>query len=372
MSKIFLVCTGLGIVERGFESYIYSLATKLAESKFDFLLFSSNKLNSTDTFWKKIPAVSRKNKMFNFFFGYNITSEIELITFFFPLCIHILKKKPSVIYLGEYNLYCYLFKFRSFFKLNFALTLYTGGQVVPGIFDKKKDFVHHVTNIYIDTLRQNGFPDDHQFLIPHFVSNNFKVNDSFVESLRTKISPKKIILSVGIIDRDIKRMDLLIRILANAKDTFFPIILGEASEQTKNIIEEANFLFGDNQFIITKVNRNELANYYKAADAFVLLSPKESFGLVYLEALEAGLPVIACDFQESRFVLMDSVKYISDDQLLQLPTYLKTIIESNNIDEAKKRNEFVLDNYSWKKLKPAYLNMFNIISKGFPSVKENN
>lgn len=368
MAKIFLVCTGLGVVQRGFESYIYSLATKLKENKFEFILYSGGKLDPKELFWKKITSIDRKNRVTNLLFGASMASEIELLTFFFSLCIQIFIKKPSVVYLGEYKLYCYLFKFRTAFKLKYSLALYTGGQVIPGIFDINKDFVHHITDVYIDTLIQNGFPRSRQFLLPHFLSTNGLADENFIKQLKSKAYPKKIILSVGIVDRDIKRMDLLIQTLAKDKEIFFPILLGETSVQTKSIIEYASNLFGINQFIISKVNRGELVNYYKAADAFVLLSPKESFGLAYLEALEVGLPVIACDFYESKSVLKDSVTYITEGQIAELSSILKEIIESNNDDEASKRKAFVSNNYTWSILKPAYIDMFNKISNNHLNV----
>lgn len=363
MPKIYLVCTGLGVVQRGFESYMYSLATKLKEAKFDFILFSGGKPDQEISFWKRIASIHRKNKVVNLIFGSRIASEIELTTFFFSLCFQIFRNQPSVIYLGEYKLYCYLFKLRAAFRLKYSLTLYTGGQVIPGIFDINKDFVHHVTDIYVNELCKNGFPKNRQFLLPHFISEYSKIDSNLIKAVREKAYPKKIILSVGLIDKDIKRMNLLISVLASYKEMFFPIILGEATNQTDAIVAEAINAFGDDKFIIKTVPRQDLMSYYYAADAFVLLSPKESFGLVYLEALEAGLPVIACDFHESRFVLRENVRYIVYDRLAELPEILNEIIETNNETLKADRKKFVTNNYTWKVLKQAYLEMFDKISR---------
>jgi phosphatidyl-myo-inositol dimannoside synthase len=49
----------------------------------------------------------------------------------------------------------------------------------------------------------------------------------------------------------------------------------------------------DRVSLVGHVADRELADEYASADAFVLPSTKEGFGLVYLEAMSAGLPIIA-------------------------------------------------------------------------------
>lgn len=40
------------------------------------------------------------------------------------------------------------------------------------------------------------------------------------------------------------------------------------------------------------LDRNELLNVYRSSDIFIMISHKETFGLVYAEALSQGLPII--------------------------------------------------------------------------------
>ena len=47
----------------------------------------------------------------------------------------------------------------------------------------------------------------------------------------------------------------------------------------------------------------EMAGVYQAADAFSLASPDEAFGLVFLEAMASGLPVVANDGPRQRYVV---------------------------------------------------------------------
>ena len=57
------------------------------------------------------------------------------------------------------------------------------------------------------------------------------------------------------------------------------------------LVEEKNLT---NNFILTGyIEDKELTDHYLLADVFVMPSTQEGFGIVFLEALVCGLPVIA-------------------------------------------------------------------------------
>ena len=51
----------------------------------------------------------------------------------------------------------------------------------------------------------------------------------------------------------------------------------------------------DQVILLNEVGRDKLKDIYPQGDAFVLASKSETFGVVFIEAMATGLPVIATD-----------------------------------------------------------------------------
>lgn len=94
-----------------------------------------------------------------------------------------------------------------------------------------------------------------------------------------------------------KRMDLMIDCFYKAfqnDENVSLYVFGDGPERQRldNIIYKNDM--NDRVFLMGRKSRQEIADFYKNADAFVLLSKRETFGVAYVEAMAAGLPVIAC------------------------------------------------------------------------------
>lgn len=81
------------------------------------------------------------------------------------------------------------------------------------------------------------------------------------------------------------------------------------------------------------VSDKELQEHYAAADVFVAPSRFESFGLVLIEAMRHGTPVIACDVGGMREIIDDSVDgyLFKVGDIAQLASRLKLLVENRAI-----------------------------------------
>jgi glycosyltransferase involved in cell wall biosynthesis len=157
-------------------------------------------------------------------------------------------------------------------------------------------------------------------------------------------------------------------------------------EHSPEILELAEQSLGAGNFAAKSVRPDQVADYYRAADIFVLGSLKEGFGRVYLEALMHGLPTIGHRHPVIEYVLGD-VGIVADlekpgelaDALLRelqllgreqraMSKELETGINERVVDapsfslqapsSPQLRWESVRSRFSWDVLRPHYAEMF--------------
>lgn len=93
-----------------------------------------------------------------------------------------------------------------------------------------------------------------------------------------------------------KGMDLLIEAFNLGKDQLKDVELliggnGEEMNKLKSLISKYNL--NDSIFLLGELNREEVAINMEECDCFILASRFETFGIVYIEAMNYGKPVIA-------------------------------------------------------------------------------
>ncbi|OGZ08794.1 MAG: hypothetical protein A3D65_03285 [Candidatus Lloydbacteria bacterium RIFCSPHIGHO2_02_FULL_50_13] len=88
-----------------------------------------------------------------------------------------------------------------------------------------------------------------------------------------------------------KRIDILIRAMANMDDIELKIV-GEGSQRRELEKLVSDLRLGDKISFLGFIHNSEIGGHLMGADVFVLPSIADSFGIVFLEAMAKGLPVI--------------------------------------------------------------------------------
>ena len=129
---------------------------------------------------------------------------------------------------------------------------------------------------------------------------------------------RNVVLSVGRVE-PLKGFDILLTAMASLderSDTTVVIVGGDedSSPELERLQSLAETLELEDSVIFSRaVSQERLSMYYNAADVFVLPSYYESFGLVALEAMACGVPVIASRVSGPRsFVKSGVTGYLID------------------------------------------------------------
>ena len=154
---------------------------------------------------------------------------------------------------------------------------------------KNADRVVTVSNALAQNLKEN-------FGVDAVVINNIVDVAKFQY---VKREPKDVFtfISVGNLIQ-IKGFDLLIEAFADAfnddKSVSLKIVgAGTERERLQAIVNQYDM--SDRIILLNEVGRDKLKDIYQDGDAFVLASRSETFGVVFIEAMATGLPVIATD-----------------------------------------------------------------------------
>lgn len=210
-----------------------------------------------------------------------------------------------------------------------------------------------VSKSNLDKLRELNIKTPIKVIPNGFNSNLFKPMDK--EKCKEKLSlpkDKKIILTVGNL-LPIKGQKYLIEamkkiIVKHPKTMCYIVGGGPLKNKLQNQIEKLNL--DKNVKLVVKKPHSEIPKWMNAADIFVLPSIRESFGVVQLEAMACGKPVVATINGGSEEVIInDSLGFLvppRDPEELAKKINLALEKEWNNKKIVEHSAKFTWDNIS--------------------------
>lgn len=364
--RIAIVCAGMDRVKRGYEVYGRELFELLKDaSDFDlFLLKGSGPKQDNERIVFNLHRDSLLTRLICKLIGLQWRYYVEFATFASALAPRLALWRCDVFYALEAPIYKFLWRWRRRFGARFKLVHSTAGQLgeIPA---SRNDFLHHVTPAYQEQADRCGFLPENQFLIPHFIDTSLMQRTTDTEGLRRELGALPgvpVVLSVGHIDCEVKRMDYVVRECAALDRPVFAVLVGQQDAGSQRVRTLAEQCLGKHGFAIRTVSREELPRYYSLADVFVLASLREGFGLVLLEALACGTPVITHDHDVARWVL-DGQGLLAD---LSRPGALASALErtlSVSQSEAARhaRCDYVRRRFDVAVLREQYAEMFRRI-----------
>jgi D-inositol-3-phosphate glycosyltransferase len=186
----------------------------------------------------------------------------------------------------------------------------------------------------------------------------------------------RMLLFVGRIE-PLKGLDALIHALANLRNNgileqhphCLAVIGGDPDTTPEKMSAEMGRLqalchalgLDDLVVFLGKRGQDILPYYYSSADALIIPSHYESFGMVALEAMACGVPVIASQVGGLAFLVKDGVTgyVVPDGEAEMLSSRLATLItQPETRREMSEQSVLEAQNYSWEKITSRILEVY--------------
>ena len=224
-----------------------------------------------------------------------------------------------------------------------------------------------------DSYLELNIPQERIVMIPNGVDARRFSFGSNVEQTRKRLgvpSERKLILTVGRNHpkKGFDQIPEIIRGLKALRDDFLWLIVGEGSE---DILKQAKHC-GVDRYLITKDNvclgsvaaeypSQELIAIYQAADVFVFPTLIETFGIVVIEAMAAGLAVVTTHALGVKDLLDDGVQgfKVEPNDCQQMAERVhrllsdKSLHQQCSINAVRKSRE-----YDWDQIAQRYFTLY--------------
>lgn len=178
---------------------------------------------------------------------------------------------------------------------------------------RNTDLVMSVSQLTLDRFRQwCPVPLDRCVVVPNMVQLDAFAMTDRDEALarRLGLADRTVVMTLGRIDASEQAkgfdrvIEVLPRILRQRPDIAY-LIVGRGDDRPRLERLAAEHGVSDRVVFAGEIAEAEKVAYYNLADAYVMPSVGEGFGLVFLEALACGLPCVASDIDGGREALRE-------------------------------------------------------------------
>jgi len=124
---------------------------------------------------------------------------------------------------------------------------------------------------------------------------------------------------------------------------------------------EGQALFGQ-RFRRVVVPFDRMPSLYKSADILLHMCPDEPFGNIYVEALAAGLPVVAHDWSSTRWLFEDQAILVDSRDAEEVRSAVKRSLQRKSPEEVASRISLVNRRFTWKAVAAQYARCLELVA----------
>jgi len=167
----------------------------------------------------------------------------------------------------------------------------------PLLYNKYFDFMIACSRGVAQSLTKEGIKKRKLYVIHNTTEIPEDISSITGDAIRKQLGVNdKIILGISSwFHKERKGFDILFETFSKLDDRFALLIIGIPKENQKEVFEYSRTFGIDDKKIIMPGFIDNIYEYYKAMNMFLLPSRSEGFSLALLEAAASGLPIIASD-----------------------------------------------------------------------------
>lgn len=184
--------------------------------------------------------------------------------------------------------------------------------------------------------------------------------------MKLKINQKKVLLYVGIHEK--RRNPLfLIDVLSKLPEEYVLVMVGCGPETDIVSSEISKRHLANRCFMLGKLSQEELPSLYEQSDLFLLASNYEIFGMVILESMYFGLPVLSTLTAGSDAIINDGVDgvVLNNLDVRDWVEHIEQLFETDSCLETMKTkaHESIEKSLIWDKTVDEFVNLYNYAFK---------
>jgi 1,2-diacylglycerol 3-alpha-glucosyltransferase len=305
--RIAIACSGLGHIQRGVESWAADLARALRRASADVTLFGGGERGIDGVTvlptWPRTGTAARGlasglRHLGAWRYGLGSPYDVEQTSFSLALWQRI-RRDFDILHVQDPLIATWLERAHQI-GLSRPRVIYANGTGENAKVMRRFRYLQLLTRTAADTWSSQKPHGQAVFMIPNFIDDaHFSPGNQAAARARFDLPPDRtIVLCCAAIRRYHKRIDFLLAEFARAfgdrTDTML-VIAGGREADSDALMAQGTALLGDKVRFLPDLSRESMPDLYRAADAFVLASLHEMFGIVLLEALATGLPVLCND-----------------------------------------------------------------------------
>lgn len=317
--RVAIACSGLGHVARGAETWAATVAEGLHKTGGNVILFGSGPRSNARSPYVRIPCL-RRDGWLRRFLSWDKAYLYEQVTFARSLRRHLQPDRFDIVHTVDPNVAQQLISHCA--KKNIAL-IYQDGLLIGPSWCSKFKHVHALAPYYKESAKidTSGWR-----VIPHLV-------DSKIFS-PAKIKPAGFTLmaSGDFSPGSNKRLDWIIEESSRATSRPHLLLAGHADPAALQQIQSlASQKLPGRVKINTEISHAQMPALYQSANVFVHAATREPFGIVLIEAMASGLPVIAQNYPVTAWILGNGGQIIDMTKPGELAAAIDSLATNENL-----------------------------------------